>query len=169
MAVTNNRIRGNPCALLIVVLILVTSIIMPMHVDFHPVTEESPKQVAEPYTHTIVITRPNVMMKFVGPPPISMTPSILKWNTPSEITPHIFHFLAFIAIALKCLFLMPVKFTSAFVDKAMPTAGKAGSKKLNHYDSGGNHIEYQAIGFTGNWSEVFYGDRERRQAGHYYS
>lgn len=74
MAVTNNRIRGNPCALLIVVLILVTSIIMPMHVDFHPVTEESPKQVAEPYTHTIVITRPNVMMKFVGPPPISTTP-----------------------------------------------------------------------------------------------
>ncbi|MGG4394252.1 hypothetical protein ABEX25_08045 [Paenibacillus thiaminolyticus] len=128
MAVTNNRIRGNPCALLIVVLILVTSIIMPMHVDFHPVTDESPKQVAEPYTHTIVITRPNVMMKFVGPPPISTTPSILKWNIPSEITPHIFHFLAFIAIALKCLFLMPVKFTSAFVDKAMPQLAKPGAK-----------------------------------------
>lgn len=128
MAVTNNRIRGNPCAFLIVVLILVTSMIMPMHVDFHPVTEESPKQVAEPYTHTIVITRPKVMMKFVGPPPISTTPSILKWNTPSEITPHIFHFLAFIAIALKCLFLMPVKFTSAFVDKAMPQLAKPGAK-----------------------------------------
>ncbi|CAH8767374.1 hypothetical protein [Paenibacillus dendritiformis] len=129
MAVTNNRIRGNPCALVIVVLILITSILMPMHVDFHPVTDESPKQVVEPYTHTIVITRPNVKVKFVGPPPLITTPSILKWNIPSEITPHIFHFLAFIAIALKCLFLMPVKFTSAFVDKAMRTAGKAVERK----------------------------------------